>query len=115
MAIAPRSKINIGDFKHQVELQRLSDSTDEMGFHKEEWSTIAKLRCKIDFDDRLIRETFKDDGIDTVSVKIITIRYFNGLTIKDRLVYKGDVYEIYSIYNINEEDRFLRIWARGVS
>ena len=124
MAIAPRAKISIGTFKHMAELQRLMPTkdetdesgfpTDESGFHKENWVTFAKLRCNVEFDDRLMREIFKDDGIDTVSVKIFTFRYFEGLSIKDRILYKGQSYEIYGFNNLNEENRFYKVWARSV-
>lgn len=114
MAIAPRAKISIGTLKHMAELQRLTTTTDEMGFPKEDWVTIAKLRCNVEFDDRLMREIFKDDGVDTSSVKIFTFRYFKDLTIKDRVFYRGKNYEIYGFNNINEEDRFLKVWARSV-
>lgn len=114
MAIAPRAKVSIGTLKHMAELQRLTSTTDEMGFPKEDWVTFAKVRCSVDFDDRLMKEIFKDDGIDTTSVKIFTFRYFEGLTIKDRVLYRGKNYEIYGFNNVNEENRFYKVWARCV-
>lgn len=114
MSIAPEAKVAIGDLKHICEVQRLISTTDEFGFQSETWSTYAKVRCKVDFDDRLVREIFKDDGINTVNVPIFTFRYFNGLTTKHRIRYKNNNYEIYGINNINEESRFYKVWARGV-
>ena len=114
MSIAPKAKINIGELKHMCEVQRLVTSTDEYGFQSEELTTIARPRCKVDFDDRLVREIFKDDGISTVSVPIFTFRYFYGLTAKDKILYKGKSYEIYGINNVNEESKFYKVWARGV-
>lgn len=114
MAIAPRAKISIGTLKHQAELQRLTSTTDENGFPIEEWVTFAKLRCSVEFDDRLMREIFKDDGVNTASVKIFTFRYFKGLTIKDRVYYDGKAYSIYGFNNINEESKFYKVWARCV-
>lgn len=114
MSIAPKAKINIGDLKHICEIQRLVTTTDDFGFQSEEWTTIANPRCKVDFDDRLMREIFKDDGINTTSVPIFTFRYFEGLTTKDRVLYKNRAYEIYGFNNINEESKFYKVWARGV-
>jgi hypothetical protein len=37
-----------------------------------------------------------------------------NVTIKDRILFKGNVYEIYGFNNINEENRFLKIWARAI-
>lgn len=106
--------MNVGDLKHLCEVQRLVTSTDEFGFQSEEWKTIAKPRCKIEFDDRLMREIFKDDGITTTSVKIFTFRYFDGLTFKDRIFYKNKSYEIYGFNNVNEESKFYKVWARAI-
>lgn len=114
MSIAPRSEVSIGDLKHVLEIQRVIEDKDESGFPIETLKTIAKVRCKVEFDDRLMREIFKDDGIDTVSVKIFTIRYFEGLTIKDKILYKGKNYEIYGFNNLNEECRFYKVWARSI-
>lgn len=106
--------MNVGDLKHLCEVQRLTTTTDELGFHVEEWKTIAKPRCKIEFDDRLMREIFKDDGINTTTVKIFTFRYFDGLTTKDRIFYRNKSYEIYGFNNVNEESKFYKVWARGI-
>lgn len=114
MSVAPKAKVNIGDFKHMCEIQRVGIITDEFGFQSEQLVTIAKPRCKVDFDDRLMKEIFKDDGIDTASVKIFTFRYFEGLSIKDKVLYKNKIYEIYGLNNIDEEGKFYKIWARAV-
>ena len=106
--------INLGDLKNVVEVQRFTVTTDSFGFQQEEWTTICNTRAKIEFDDRLMREVFKDDGIDSTIVKIFTFRYFKGLTTKDRILYDGNSYEIYGINNVNEENRFYKVWARAI-
>ena len=108
------SIINVGELKQLLELQRMEVTTDSSGFMEEELVTFAKCRCKVEFDDRLMREVFKDDGIDTTIVRIFTIRYVPNVTIKDKILFKGNVYEIYGFNNINEENRFLKIWARAI-
>lgn len=106
--------MNVGELKHQCEVQRLTTTTDENGFQVQQWTTVAKPRCKIEFDDRLIREIFKDDGITTTSVKIFTFRYFEGLLFTDRIFYKGKGYEIYGLNNVNEKGNYYKVWARAI-
>lgn len=106
--------MNVGELKCLCEVQRLVAATDEFGFQTEQWTTIAKPRCKIEFDDRLIREIIKDGGTTTTLVKIFTFRYFKGLTFKDRIVYENKCYEIYGLNNINEENKFYKVWARAI-
>lgn len=106
--------INLGDLKLLIEIQRNTITTDSYGFQQEEWTTICKTRAKTEFDDRLMKEIFKDDGIDTTIVKIFTFRYFRGLTVKDRILFNGQTYEIYGINNINDENRFYKVWARAI-
>lgn len=106
--------VSIGALKQIAKIQRLENTIDVMGFSKEEWVTIANLRCSVNFDDRQIREVFKDNGVDSTSVKIFTFRYFDNVTVKDRILYRNMTYEITGIQNIGEENRFLKIWGRCV-
>ena len=69
---------------------------------------------KVDFDDRLIRQILRDDGVDTTLVKLFTMRYIPNVTTKDRIIYKGKEFEIYSVQNINEQNRFIRLWGREI-
>lgn len=97
-----------------AEVQVLKTVADDMGFQTEQLVTIAKVRCNIEFDDRLMREVFKDDGVNATFVKIFTFRYFEGLTTKHRMLYKGISYEIYGFNNIGEQGRYLKVWAKSV-
>lgn len=108
------SKINVGELRNPIEIQRFTTTTDQYGFIIEDWTTIAKARCKIEFDDRLIRESFKEGGTETTVVKIFTFRYVKDITAKDRILYKGDAYEIYGINEIDESRRFVKVWARKI-
>lgn len=106
--------INLGDLKQQLEIQRVTKVTDEYGFSKEELVTVARARCKVEFDDRLMREIFKNGGVDTTQAKIFVVRYIPNLTIADKILFKNAQYEIYGFNNVNEENRFLKIWARTI-
>lgn len=104
--------ISIGELKKVIEIQRVETTTDALGFQEDVWTTIVTTRAKTEFDDRLMRETFKEDGIDSSNVKIFTFRYFQGLSTKDRILFEGQDYEIYGFNDINDEHRFYKVWAR---
>lgn len=112
--MALSKKINLGELKHVIEVQELKTTVDNMGFHEEAWTTIVETRAKTEFDDRLMKEIFKDDGIDNTVVKIFTLRYFPGLTVKHRIKFNGMTYEVYAFNNIDDENRFYRVWARAI-
>lgn len=106
--------VHVGQLNTPIEIQRFEYDIDEYGFNTPVWSTIARPRCKVDFDDRLIRQILRDDGVDTTTVKLFTMRYIPNITTRDRIFYKGRSYEIYSLQNLNEKDRFMRLWGREI-
>ena len=105
--------MNIGEFKTPIEIKRFTSAVDEHGFNNEKWEVIATPRAKLEFDDRLMREVFRDDMVNSTIVKIFNIRKPRGynLTVKDIIVYEGTTYEI---YGINDLSSFYRIWARAI-
>lgn len=104
--------VKVGDLNTPIEIQRFEHQNDDYGFTTPVWTTIAKPRCRVDFDDRLIRQILRDDGVDATTVKLFTMRYIPNITTKDRIFYKNTAYEIYSVQNINDRDRFMRLWGR---
>lgn len=112
MALVSFQSVKVGDLRTPIELQRFEYGIDDYGFQQLKWTTYAKPRAKVEFDDRLIRQRVKDDGIDVTSVKVFTIRYIPKISPKDRIIYRDDVYEIYATQNLGERDRFVRVWGR---
>lgn len=106
--------VAVGSLNQVIELQRLTTISDEFGFQQEEWVTYAKPRARTEFDDRLMRENFKNEGIDTTAVKIFTFRFVPGVTEKDRILFKGESYELYGINNMDDANRFIKVWGRKI-
>ena len=106
--------IKVGELRIPIEIQRFEHATDEWGFSTPKWTTFATPRAKINFDDRLIRQRASDDGIDVTLVRLFGIRYIPNITTKDRIYYKGKEFEIYSIENQEERNRFLMLWGREI-
>ena len=106
--------VDVGQLNTPIEIQRFEHKIDEYGFNQSVWTTYARPRCKVDFDDRLIRQILRDDGVDTTIAKLFTMRYIPNVTTKDRIIYKGKEFEIYSVQNIGEQNRFIRLWGREI-
>lgn len=108
--------IQSGELRCPIEVQRFTHKMDEQGFPCEEWTTIYTPRCKIEFDDRLIRQVIKQHGVNATSSQIFIFRKPRNLelTVQDKILYRGKSYEIYAIENMNEEDRFLKVWGRTI-
>lgn len=106
--------VPIGELRIPIEIQRFEHNIDDYGFNQPIWTTIAKPRAKVEFDDRLIRQVLRDDGVDSTTVMLFTIRYIPNLTTKDRIVYKNDEYEIYAQQDLGARQRFLMLWGRKI-
>lgn len=106
--------VAIGDLRLPISIQRFEHNIDEYGFNQPIWTTIANTRAKVEFDDRLIRQVLRDDGVDTTTVTLFTIRYIPNLTTKDRIIFKDEEYEIYAKQDLGARERFLLIWGRKI-
>lgn len=106
--------VSLGELKNKISIRRLVSDVDENGFQQEMWEEIKSTKAKTEFDDRLMREVFRDEGIDSTIVKIFTFRYFEGLTEKDIIMFKKEQYEIYGINNLNDENRFYKVWGKKI-
>lgn len=113
MAATNEITINIGDLNDSCEIQRLIQKTDEYGFSTNEWETIVKPRCKVEFDDRMNKIRTGDDGLDTIIVKIFTMRYIPNITRRDRIFYDDRIFDIYAIHS-DQKKKFMKMWCRDL-
>lgn len=103
--------MNVGELKIPIKIQRFTTKVDEQGFNSEDWVTIATPRAKIEFDDRLMREVFRDDMVNSTTVKIFTFREVRGLNTKDSIVYDGQRFEI---YGFDLRNKYHKVWAKAI-
>ena len=106
--------VSIGEFRLPINFQRFAHIIDEYSFNQLNCTTIATPRAKVEFDDRLIRQVLRDDGVDTTTVMMFTIRYIPNITTKDRIIFKDEEYEIYAKQDLGARERFLLIWGRKI-
>jgi SPP1 family predicted phage head-tail adaptor len=83
-----------------------------MGGVTETWSDVATVWANI----RPItgKEYFASGAVQADVTHYVTIRYYDGLTPKHRLVYDGRVFEIRHVLNIQERNTMQLLLAREI-
>lgn len=111
-------KIELGKLKHLIEVQECVDMADEYGFQTQEWTTVLRTRAMLEFDKsyKLNKEVWSADGIETFSTRIFTFRKHPKLEIhtRQRILFKGKYYQVYIVTDMDEEGRFIKVWANTI-
>lgn len=112
-------KIELGKLKNVIEIQELRVEADECGFQTEEWTKILTTRAMIEFDKsyKLNKEVWSADGIETFSTLIFTFRKHPSVEIhtRQRIKYKNKFYQVYISNDMDEEGRFIKVWANTIN
>ena len=106
--------INPGEFKHKIELKEVKTSTDADNIPTKTlttiWTTKSRVRNNVASNKEL------DNGERTAITKIITARYPKHLVDFDvedanryKVLYNNKTYEVISMSNIREENKYLQI------
>lgn len=98
-----------GAMNRRVTLQRRSQSQDGSGGQSVAWVELATVWAWLD--PQMGREQVVGSQVRSVSQVNILIRYFKGLTAKDRLVYQGRIYSITGVTDPDEKHRYHQITA----
>lgn len=106
--------MNVGEFKHPVEIEKFTQNVDYDGIPFEDWETVLRTRAKIknmSGYEKIIANA--DTGIEK---KRFYIRYKKdlNLTTKDRIVYNGHSYNITYVSDIEELHKYYEIVAEIV-
>ena len=105
-------RIQAGDFRHRVEIQRIVKTT-ERNITVTSYQPIKTVWAKVN--GLYGREKWDEDVYEADRTAMFTIRYIAcpDLTVKDRLLFRGKLYNITHIDNVLFQDGFLKI--TGVS
>lgn len=106
--------ITPSDLRHRIQIYRLNEVADALGgftttwaLHKTKWAKVAPMSG---------RELIHADKIDATAASTFTIRFDTDVLESDKIAFKGNDYNIRSIVNLDEDDRFLSILGeRGVA
>ena len=111
--MAYRTIYNPGDFKQFIEIQDFVETKNKQGIIIEDWVTTRKVRCITKNNMSTSKmEYYKAAGINTTNIKEFIIRYKNDFGSKSRVIYKGNIYNIIKVDNIDEESRYQQISAK---
>lgn len=110
-----KESVRTGQLNCVATIKKYTDGTDEDGFPAKKWVDFKTLRCKTEFDNRAFKESFTKGGIDTIVGRIFTFRYFEGLTERDRIYFKGIPYEVIAYDDLDDKREYLVVWGMKIA
>ncbi|MDU4882695.1 phage head closure protein [uncultured Clostridium sp.] len=106
--------INISEFKHTITIERFQKVKDEDNRLVEQWSTLCNARAKILYTRG--SEYTEAYGTNSEVEATFYIRFNHKyITSKDRLIYKGEAYDIIYVNNVQLSNRYYEIKAKKVN
>lgn len=103
--------MRIGQLRHPVELQKFINVQDELGNQIEEWTTVATVWAAVEPVSG--KEYWEARMLQAETTVKVTLRYRPGLNpVEYRLVFRGEIYEIESIINLEGRDRLLQLMCK---
>ena len=109
-----RYKINPGEFKHPIVIERYQKVKDEDNRLVEKWVNLCNPRAKILWTRG--SEYTENYGTNSEVEATFYIRFnYKDITSKDRLIYKGEAYDIIYVNNVQESNKYYEIKAKKVN
>ena len=106
--------IKSGELRHQVSLQRKQNNSDGVGGSIITWSEYATPWCKIS--PKSGGEKLYLGRLDAQGLSSVVMRYRADIVESDKLVFKDQEFQIRSIINVEEMNRFTELLIeRGVA
>lgn len=95
---------------HKITFERLETVIDPVtGYRTEDWVKVAEAFARMD--PMIGRERLASQQITAQEVTKFTTRYLTGVTPADRLIYKGEEWNMQSIVNVGGRNRETLIYA----
>lgn len=79
--------------RERVTIQHLTTTKDEYGEPQESWSDVARVKASVTPESG--REVIRGERVDAVQRYLVTIRYRDDVSPRDRLVWQGRTLEIH--------------------
>ena len=97
-----------GKLRHRVELQKASFIVDDLGYHLEEWETVATAWAAIE--PLKGEEHWQAASVQATTTHRVTMRP-PGVAVhpSNRLVFNGRIFEIEAVLDIEERGRELQL------
>lgn len=107
-------KINPSEFRHLITIERYQKFKDEDNILREQWSKLCNARAKILWTRG--SEYIEAYGTNSEVEATFYIRFnYKSINSKDRLVYKGEAYDIIYVNNVQEANKYYEIKAKKVN
>lgn len=98
-----------GALDRMIEIQRAVEAQDSTGQAISTWSRYARAWANVESVDAI--ERFYTERPVSPAMKVFTLRWVDGVTAKDRILYDEQVYNILSIAEFNGRKAWLKIVA----
>lgn len=102
-------EISLSDFRHKITIQRKQDAPDGFGGSVTTWVNVAQPWARMK--PKSGSEKVYLGRLDAKSMASIVVRYNSNYAIleSDKLIARGVEYNIRSIVNIEERDKYLEL------
>ena len=106
--------IKTSEFKHPITIERFSKFKDEDNILREQWTTLCNSRAKILWTRG--SEYTENYGTNSEVEATFYIRFnHKSITPKDRLIFKGEPYNIIYVNNVQQANKYYEIKAKKVN
>lgn len=109
-----RRNAQAGRYRYRVDVQRVTQTADSVGQPSQSWATLETRWADLRSVDAMGggREFTRADAISADVSHVVEMRYFDGLTPKDRILFGSRVFEIDSVANVDERNRISLVFVR---
>lgn len=105
-----RYRINPGELRHRITIQKLNNSQNEYGEVSEFWEDILNIRAGIYPISG--KEFFAAETVNSEITHKVKIRYVEGLTPNMRINFNNRIFSIESIINFQEKNIELQLLCK---
>ncbi len=100
-----------GDLRHQITIQRFSQTQDEMGGIVEDWADLFTIRASIQ--PLSSKEMFNSQTLITETTHRVFMRY-QDVKPNDRLLFNGRIFDITAVINRDEKKVSLELLCKEI-
>ena len=99
----------LGNMRHRISIEGRETTTDGAGGFSSEWVNVVELWAEVT--PKNGSERFRGMKIEDTTTHIIKTRYKSGINSSQRINFNGRLFNINSVINIDEKDRYMLIQA----
>ena len=104
--------MNAGKLRHRTTIQQLVNTDDGAGGSIETWQNVATVWAAIE--PLRGNERYTAQQVQSTLSHKVTIRYHEGVKPQMRLTYKGRIFDIEAVIDIEERHRWLELLCSEV-